>query len=391
MSAEQTHVVVLGGGFAGVESAISLREHGFRVTLVSDRRYVWIYPISIWIPTGEIEPEQVQLSLAALREAHGFEVVVDPVVRLVPDAQRVELKSRTLDYDVLVLATGGSKLRPKGVEHTHTICGAPEQAVALRDRLRAVAAQGSGTIAFGFGGNPRDTSAVRGGPVFEVMFNVHHWLEKQGLRDQFRLVFFAPMAQPGKRMGEKALAAMDGMYARAKIETKVGVKIEGFDPSGVAFADGTRIDADLVVFTPAGSGHPLLAESGLPLNDAGYVRIEPSCQVVGQEAIYAIGDVAALEGPEWRAKQGHMAEVMARVATSHIAARADGDSSREAYGDHHSILCVMDTGDGAAYVMRDAKTERMVPLPVVGHWMKKAWGSYWKASKLKQIPRLPGM
>ena len=45
-------VLVLGGGFAGVESAIFLRKNGMDVTLVSDRDYFYIYPTSIWIPTG---------------------------------------------------------------------------------------------------------------------------------------------------------------------------------------------------------------------------------------------------------------------------------------------------------------------------------------------------
>jgi sulfide:quinone oxidoreductase len=48
-------------------------------------------------------------------------------------------------------------------------------------------------------------------------------------------------------------------------------------------------------------------------------------------------------------------------------------------------------GNGAAYVHRDATAERMIPLPVVGHWLKKGWGSYFKASKRRQVPRLPGM
>jgi len=48
-------------------------------------------------------------------------------------------------------------------------------------------------------------------------------------------------------------------------------------------------------------------------------------------------------------------------------------------------------GHGAAYVHRDATSEQMVPLPVVGHWLKKGWGAYFKASKRKRFPRLPGM
>jgi sulfide:quinone oxidoreductase len=48
-------------------------------------------------------------------------------------------------------------------------------------------------------------------------------------------------------------------------------------------------------------------------------------------------------------------------------------------------------GNGAAYVHRDSEKGQVIPLPVVGHWLKRAWGAYYKASKRKQVPRLPGM
>jgi len=48
------NILILGGGFAGVESAITLaQEQYLNVTLVSDRKYFYIAPTSIWIPTGE--------------------------------------------------------------------------------------------------------------------------------------------------------------------------------------------------------------------------------------------------------------------------------------------------------------------------------------------------
>lgn len=68
-----------------------------------------------------------------------------------------------------------------------------------------------------------------------------------------------------------------------------------------------------------------------------------------------------------------------------------GSSRRKTYRHHLSILCVMDTGNGAAFVYRDDKRGVIFPLPIVGHWLKKAWGAYFKMSKLRKIPRIPGM
>ena len=82
---------------------------------------------------------------------------------------------------------------------------------------------------------------------------------------------------------------------------------------------------------------------------------------------------------------------MARVAAANIAAMEAGSTARESYLQHVSITCLLDMGNGAAYVHRDAVKEQMVPLPVVGHWLKKGWGAYYQASKRKQVPRIPGL
>jgi sulfide:quinone oxidoreductase len=386
------HALVLGGGFAGLEAAIQLRNSGLEVTLVSERPYLWIYPTSIWVVTGERSPEDVQLDLEDVARRHGFRFRQGRVSGVSGARRSATVDGEEITADHLVLAIGGTPLRPPGVEHTFGLSGDPRNASRLHDALTALMAKGAGRIAMGFGGNPKDPSAVRGGPVFEVMFNVVHLLRKRGLREKFQLTFFAPMPSPGERMGKRAVAAIQDMFRKLGVEMRFGKKITAFEPGGtVSFEDGSRLESDLTVFIPAQGGHPVLAASDLPRNEAGFVRIDGGCEVPGFPGVYAVGDSAALEGPEWRAKQGHLAEVMARVAAANAAARAAGRSERESYLPHVSITCLMDMGNGAAYVHRDATKEQMIPLPVVGHWMKQGWGAYFKASKRKQVPRLPGM
>lgn len=117
----------------------------------------------------------------------------------------------------------------------------------------------------------------------------------------------------------------------------------------------------------------------------------PTCQVEGYPEIYAIGDSAELLGPAWGAKQGHMAEIMADVAAYNVHQQITGSGKTKSYVDKVSIICVMDSGDGAAWVSRTVKKETMLMLPVIGHWIKKGWGFYYKNSKMKRIPRIPGM
>jgi sulfide:quinone oxidoreductase len=386
-------VLVLGGGFAGVESAIQLRKAGFRVKLVSDRPFVWVSPISIWIPTGGIKFEDATVSLEKLGARHGFEVVVDPVVRVEVESKTVHLKSQELTYDYLVLALGSNKIPIPGIEHTLSICGAPEESTRIKAAIEELVAAGGGHIAMGFSGNPKDKSAMRGGPVFELLFNVEHHLRKLGKREAFQITFFAPMPKPGQRMGPKALEVMDEMFKRRGITKMVDRPIERFEPGQVIFKQGEPLQADLIIFTPGLKGPAVLENSDLPLTEVGFVRADESCRVAGSDDVYAVGDVAALTGPEWKAKQGHLAEVMARNVAHDITAREKQQSSgaKKSYVPELCILCVMDTGDGAAYVYRDDEKSKIVPMPMVGHWLKKGWGLYWKSSRLQRFPRLPGL
>ena len=159
------------------------------------------------------------------------------------------------------------------------------------------------------------------------------------------------------------------------------------------------------MFIAAGDGHEVIKKSDLPLNAAGFIKIDDHSNVKFSDVdtfcdgedmsrphnIYAIGDIAALEGYDWVAKQGHVAEVMAKNVAHNIKEVDNGGESFKGYHEHLNILCVMDSGDGASFVFRDDKKAFMIPMPIVGHWLKKGWGVYCRYSKLGKIPRIPGM
>ena len=390
-------VLILGGGFAGLESAIWLRKYGYDVTLISNRDYMYIYPISIWIPLNDIKFKDATLSFKELEKIHGFKFVQDEVVEIQSKQHKVVCKNNTYsDYDYLVMAIGSGKLKPKGNDNFLSICGAPEESLQIGEKLDELIEKGEGKIAFGFGGNPKDKSAVRGGPAFELMFNVHNKLKKLKIRDKFELIFFAPMPRPGAKMGEKALKMMDAWFERLNIIKHVGKKIKEFAPDGIILEDNSKIEADFTMYIPAGTGLDLLKKSDLPLSEAGFVKVNDYCEVSydNQEenhTVFAIGDIVAIDGPDWKAKQGHLAEAMARNVAFNIREMDKGSDKRRGYIEHINIICVMDTGDGAALIYRDDKYEKMVAAPVVGHWMKQGWGKYYKTSKKDKMFRIPGM
>ncbi|WP_456457286.1 NAD(P)/FAD-dependent oxidoreductase [Thermovibrio sp.] len=388
-------VVVIGGGIGGVEAAFALCQKCFDVELISERDYLYIYPISIWIPTHEYEWKDVILPLDQVAKANGFKLTIGKVERISTKERKVYLSGGEVkEYDYLVIALGGSKVEHKGKENFLSICGKPEESLKLRERIDQLIEKGGGIIAAGFGGNPKDPSGVRGGPAFEFIFNLHCYFKKKGIRDKFELHFFAPMPKPGIRLGEKNAERAYKMLDSLGVKRHFGKKIKEFQPDGVVFEDDTKLKTDLTMFIPATNGHPVLKNSDLPLNEAGFVKIEPTCAVPGtEETVWAIGDSAALEGPKWKAKQGHLAEVMGRIVARNIESKEKGEDKREEYIHHLHILCLMDMGPcfmSGALVFRNDKRAIMLPLPLIGHSLKKLWGWYYKASKLKKVPRIPG-
>jgi sulfide:quinone oxidoreductase len=118
--------LIVGGGFAGLEAAIQLRKRGLDVTLVSNRPFLFIYPTSIWVATGERSLDQVNLDLGDVARRHGF-TFLEGVVESISAARRTVIVNgveHTADH--LVIAMGGDRLKPRGIEHTLTLGGAPE-------------------------------------------------------------------------------------------------------------------------------------------------------------------------------------------------------------------------------------------------------------------------
>ena len=385
-------ILILGGGFAGVQTAIELQKtKNFDITLISDRDYLYLYPVSIWIPVHIKEFDEVKIPLKQIQSQYPFKIVIDKVTEIQALKNQVICEKNSFSYDYLVVAFGASKMIHKGIENTLSICAKPEMSIEIRNKLDELVQKKSGKIAIGFGGNPKDKSAVRGGPAFELMFNIHHYLKTKKIRESFELTFFAPMDEPGAKMGKSSLILLDKMFSEYKINKHYGKKIKEFVPDGIVFEDDSKLDSNLTMFIAASTGHDVLKNSDLPLSEAGFIQIDNFCQVSNFSNVFAIGDIAALEGPEWIAKQGHVAELMGRNTAYNIIEIERGSSKRKGYQEKLNILCVMDIGNGAAFVFRNSNRAFVIPLPIIGHWMKMGWGVYARLTKTGKFPRLPGL
>jgi len=103
------NVVIVGGGFAGLNTALGMRNAAVNVTLVDRRNFHLFQPLLYQVATGALSPANIAAPLrAVLRRQANTEVLLGEVVDLDLAGRRVILADGKLPYDVLVLATGAT-------------------------------------------------------------------------------------------------------------------------------------------------------------------------------------------------------------------------------------------------------------------------------------------
>ncbi len=358
---------IIGSGFGGLTAVRTLRRQSpeARIRLIAPKPEFIYYPSLIWVPTGLRQGEELRIDLRDFFAREKVEFLPGEVQSI--DAEgKVHLASgESVEQDVLIIAAGGRGLRKlPGIEHSLAICDGIETAQKIRDRLQAMP---GGSIAFGFAGNPQEPSAVRGGPIFELLFGIDTYLRRQGKRDAFTLTFFNPMREPGNRLGPDAVAGLLQEMEKRQIQTHLGHKITSFSADKV-HTEGGDIGADLILFMPGMTGPGFAANSALPLSPGGFLQADAYCQVPGMPGIYVVGDAGAyLDAPDWLPKQGHSADLQAKAAIHNALRHLQGQEADMAF--RHELICIVDSLDGGNLVYRSPNMARVVP------------GSWWHLAK----------
>src|SRR5438309_6177361 len=101
------HVVIVGGGFGGLNAAKSLRKAPVRVTLLDRRNFHLFQPLLYQVATGGLSPANIAAPLrAVLKRQANTEVLLGEVVDVDTIGHRVVLSDGEVAYDSLVVATG---------------------------------------------------------------------------------------------------------------------------------------------------------------------------------------------------------------------------------------------------------------------------------------------
>ncbi len=361
-------ITIIGTGFAAMTAVSELRKRDRQAEItVIGRSPEFIYlPSLIWIPSGIRKGDDLRVDLSRFFERMRVNFHAGEATGLKDGGRTVVTDNGEVANDALLIASGGRFIKKlPGIEHAITPCEGIAAAEQIRDRLQAM--QG-GTIAIGFGGNPKEPSAMRGGPMFEFLFGIDTLLRKQGRRDKFKLVFFSPAPEPGKRLGEKAVKGLLTAMAKRDIETHLGHKMKGFEVDKV-ITEGGEFAADLILFMPGMTGNAWFDNTELPRSEGGLLKADIHCRVEGAERVYVAGDSGSFPGPEWMPKQAHMADLQAKAACANIVAELNGSEARETY--KVELMCIVDSMDKGMFVSRNIKGGLMLPNCRLMHWAKR--------------------
>jgi NADH:ubiquinone reductase (non-electrogenic) len=299
---ERARIVVVGGGFGGLFTAMGLAGAG-AVTLVGSEDHFLHSPMLYEYLSGEVEawhiaPHYKELLDERVRFIHGAVTGVDFDAREVEVAGRV----RRLPYDYLVLSVGA-------ITNFWGIEGADKYAMPFRkirhaddlrqrmiealDRIQPDAApqdaQRAATfVVVGAGASGVELSTKMADLLTDAF-------RRRGLRGEPRVVVveMGKEVVPGMDAGLRALVEKELHEKRVELHTET--RVVRVLPRGVVIEHGgeqRELEASGVVWTAGVRMNPLVEKLAVERNKRGQIVVEPSLQVRGREGVFALGDIA---------------------------------------------------------------------------------------------------
>jgi len=342
----QRRIVVLGGGFAGLFTALELAGSG-DVTLVSDEDHFLFTPMLYEYVSGEVEEWHI---------APKYSELLDDNVRLVKDEiDSVDLNSKTvtlsnhpdkLTYDVLVLAVGGITNYvgvPGADEHT-----LPFRKIAHADRLRQLMVSALDAL-------PPDTPPqdVRSALTFAVVGAGASGCELSTKMSDLLLDAMKRRALHGEprvlviEMGDKVVPGMgdqirefvDDALRKSHVEVHTLTRVVGVQADGLTFEHNgvtENLKATGVVWTGGVKMRPLIENLAAEKTKRGLLVIKPTLQLSQFDNVFALGDIAVYpDAAPTLAGTAQLAFQQASLAAKNIKALLDG---KELHSKHFEEL-----------------------------------------------------
>ncbi|MFU8803826.1 MAG: NAD(P)/FAD-dependent oxidoreductase [Bradymonadaceae bacterium] len=298
-------VVIIGGGFAGLNAAKALRRAPVSVLLIDRNNYHLFQPLLYQVASAGLSGDDIASPIrAVLRRQKNAEVLLGEVQSIDLDSRCIHMDFGQVDYDYLIVATGmetnyfgqdqwvefapGLKTMEDALECRRRILTAFEQAERESDpgeirRLLTFVIVGAGPTGVELAGAIRDIA-------HEVMVKDFRHIDPNQAR--VVLVDAGPQVLAGYDDRLSARARRD--IERMGVEVFVDSMVSDIDAEGVSIGE-KRIDASTVIWAAGVRATPIGATMGVPLDRMGRVIVDETLRVPGRERVFVIGDLAYFE------------------------------------------------------------------------------------------------
>jgi NADH dehydrogenase len=336
MDTENTRprVVIVGGGFAGLECARALERAPVDIVLVDRQNHHCFQPLLYQVATAALSPADIAWPIRAiLSRQTNLRVVMAKVTAIDTKARVVQADALSLPYDYLVLASGV----------THAYFGHDEWAATapgLKTIEDAREVRARFLLAFERAETAADDAARRklltfvvvgGGPTGVEMAGAMAEVAHETLRADFRAIDPRMSRIVLIEAGPRILPALPenlSAYARRAledmgVEVKAATRVTDCTRDGVTLGDGSRIEASTIVWAAGVVASPGAQWIGAEHDRAGRIIVNPDLSVPDLRNVFVAGDLASVRG-EQIPGIAPAAKQMGRYIGRLIASRVEG-------------------------------------------------------------------
>lgn len=309
---EQKHrVLILGGGFAGLNAALKLKRAPAQITLIDRRNFHLFQPLLYQVATGSLSPGEIAAPLrGVLSRQKNAQVLLGEAVDIDPDAKRVILRDgAAFAYDSLIVATG-SETSYYGKDHWRE--WAPslktvEEATAIRHKILYAfeCAERAGTeeearawltfVIVGAGATGVELAGALAEIANETLRNDFRTINPR----ETRIILMEGGPRVLSAFPEDLSAKAEKLVARLGVEVEKGVMVTDIDAEGVTYASGgesKRLPAKTVLWaggvTTNQFGRKLGERTKAETDRSGRIKVNPDLTVPGYPDIFVVGDLA---------------------------------------------------------------------------------------------------
>jgi NADH:ubiquinone reductase (H+-translocating) len=307
---ERKHVVIVGGGFAGLNCAKKLAKHpDLRVTLIDKNNYQQFQPLLYQVASAALSPSNTAFNLRGVLRGHpSVDVKLTEIVSVDLSTQSAtNAEGQTYQGDFLVLAAGSQANffgTPGADRHSYPLYSLCD-AEALRSRILAVleaadrdpALIDKGALNFVIVG-----AGATGTEMAGAFGDAFHHSQKRALSDvnvargQILLVDGGRAVLHGFSPESQSYAAK--MLEERGVQTRLGTTVKEVGAGHVILSDGTRIDTHVVIWAGGLKASLLSDHLGVQTGKGGRIDVQPDLTVPGFPEVYALGDFANIAGDD---------------------------------------------------------------------------------------------